>query len=273
MNLSKVKTILIVLFICVDTVLLSMIIISTKKSTEIAPEIIQSTIKVLAQNDITVDSSIIPRKNTSAEFAQADNVISDYHEFALSFLGECHAENSEYFYRGANGTMSFRGDYFEYTSAVSGSGITLDEKSAVLSAQVFLEEHGFDLSSSKVSSEIITDGYSIVFRNYKKSMPVFNSVVTAEVKNNFVSRVYGSWFNDSDENGQPSRLKNVTGVLIDFISIYKDEISTPAEISALENGYTIFENDTYHKSAVLVPVWKITLTDESYYYCDARNSE
>ena len=72
-------------------------------------------------------------------------------------------------------------------------------------------------------------------------MPVFNSVVTAEVKNNSVSRVYGSWFNESDENGQASQLKNVTGVLIDFISNYKDEISTPAEISVLENGYTIFE--------------------------------
>ncbi len=262
MNWGKVKTILIVLFFCVDAFLLSNIIISTVKSSAIPREIVQSSVQLLNQNGISISEELIPRKIHNAKYVQADNIINDYNDFSLRI-----AEGS----KTSGENVTFSNDYFSCTDLNEEYSGIKDEHTALSAAREYLSGKGFDISHTKASSQKTQSGYSITFQNYNDGLPLFNSSVTVTTDNTGITGISGSWFNITESDNQENALKNVTGILIDFMSSRND--TTPIKISGLEMGYSLFDNDTYHKSAVLIPTWKISTEDGNVFYMDARNAE
>ncbi len=270
MNWYRAKTILIILFLFADLFLLATIITSTHQQTTVTPEIIASTAKILKNQGITINTDLIPDKIVSVPYAEADNVISDYDEFAKLFLGDDFTKSEEFLYKSHTGTIKLDGDSFNYSRNIPYNDASITEKNAQNIASEFLESKGFNISDAEIGTEKTTDNFTIIFRNTTNSLPLFNSVVTVKISGSDVTAVSGSWFNVTGAKGQDSKLKAVTSALIDFIPSIT---AIPTQITELTLGYTVLDNTLYHKSAALVPVWQIKEANGNVHYPDARNPE
>lgn len=270
MNWNRAKTILIILFLLSDLFLLGNIIASTRKLTAVTPEIIESTINILKNNNISIDSTIIPKNVLSAPYAEADNVIYDFDAFSKAFLGEDAEKTEEYSYKAEAGTIHFSGDSFTYKSTTPYEPVNTDEKNARITAIDFLKSKGFDLSDAEIHTNKSTNGFTFTFNNKAGSLPLFNSVISAKVSGTDVTEVWGTWFNVTNTKGQENELKSVTSALIDFIPLAKN---IPTKVTGLCLGYTIPDSTLYHKSATLIPVWEIKEENGTVHYPDARNPE
>ena len=271
MNWGRVKTVLIILFLATDLFLLGIYMTSKHSSSTIPAQVIEDTVTVLANNNITISPDIIPRKSQSAPYAEAENVISDYATFAKKLLGD-NIQKIEYGYESPLGKITFYGDRFNYTTTtylfVSANTETVFDTAAAQDiVTTNLKRLGFDLSSATVSVKEEGISYVVTIENSVNSLPVFNSQVVATISKNGESSLSGIWFNKTESSGNDAELKKVTSALIDFIP----ELPDGSEIVKLEIGYNIFDKESFHKSATLIPVWHITCKDGSTYLLDARN--
>ena len=272
MNWGRIKTILIILFLFTDVFLAFSIFTSQKKETEISPEVVSATVEILEKHNILIDKSVISSKIAQASILQADNVISDYLEFANLVLGDGFIKESQTSFFEKDVRLTFSGDNFsfEHTSNPDVSqNFTLNE--AQKTAFSYLENLGFDTSGAKVISSSSSGGmFRIKIRDYAENMPVYSSEVEISVFKNGVHSVSGSWFNRRISSNPNNNLKSPASVLVDFASTYE---GSDAKIESAELGYSVFDNETYHKSASLIPVTKIQLNDGSEYFMDSRASE
>lgn len=269
MNWGRVKTVLIILFLCADLFLLGIYFTSIYSSSVISQNVISSTVSVLEVNGISVDASVIPQKMPKIPYTEAENVISDQNAFAKLLLGE-DLSAIDFGYESNRGTLTFFGDRFNFQANSAIEALTdaipvADEKSAKEISQKSLAQLGFDLSNATISVQKTESGYSVTFDNNANLLPIFNSRVVVTFSNHTLSSISGIWFNQSASSAN-NNLKSITAALIDFIP----EAPQGITITKIEPGYDIFDKEAYHKSAALIPVWKLTCSDESAYYIDAR---
>lgn len=273
MNWGKIKTILIILFLFTDIFLAFSIFTAQKKETEIPPEVIDATIKILSDRNISVDDSVISVKIPPAAVLQADNVISDFAEFAHSLLGDSFFEESDGVFRTSDKSLKLSGNNFdlEYLTPqnISDSGTLSEAEEFVFS---YLKEHGFNVSDAKVvSAKPEGEAYRLKICDYAENMPIYSSNIDISASKDTIMSVSGSWFNKRDSITQNSSLKNITGILVDFATSY--DASVPAKIESIELGYSVFDDATYHKAASLIPVSKIKLDNGAEYFIDSRSAE
>ncbi|MBQ7986248.1 MAG: two-component system regulatory protein YycI [Clostridia bacterium] len=271
MNWSRVKTVLIILFLCTDIFLLATYLTSKYASSTISPDVIESTVEVLENNNIKVDSAIIPQKIPSALSLDADNVISDYEAFARKVLGS-ELSAIDFGYESMAGKVTFFGDRFNFVRNTSLDVLTdlmpvTDEKMAKDVTISSLQQLGFDLENAEISTEKTDAGYTVTLENQAGSLPIFNSQVVVTLSKSGITSVSGIWFNEAPSQGGNINIKSITSALIDFIP----SVIAPAEITEIQFGYNIFDKASYHKSSTLIPVWKVTLKDGSTHLLDARN--
>lgn len=270
MSWGRIKTILIILFLFTDIFLAFSIYTANKKETNVSPEIIDSAVQILKEHNISIQKSIISSKITSAPILQANNAIEGYGDFASLILGsDDYSEESDTFTT-KYAKVSFSGDKFVYEQFIYPVENDFTSSEAQKTAFSRLKDLGFDLSGAKVVSSSEENGvFNIKIRDFYDDMPIFSSETDVVISAGTVSRISGSWFNRTG-SGQYNSLKNSASVLVDFASSYS---GSPSNITALNFGYNVFDSETYHKSASIIPVAKITLDDEAEYLIDARTSE
>lgn len=272
MNWGRIKTILIILFLFTDIFLALSIFTAQKKETQISPEVVDAAIKILADHNLSIDKSVIFPKIPQAPVLQADNVISDYSEFANLLLGDGFSQSGEYTFFTKDANLTFSGDsfQFEYISKPDVSD-SFTENEAQKSVFSYLENLGFDISGAKVVSSSLNGGmYHIKVRDYANNMPVYSSETDIFVSKDEVYSLSGSWFNRRINANAGGSLKNPAGILVDFAASYE---GAPAEIKSAELGYSVYDSNTYHRSASLIPVTKILLSGGNEYFVDSRSSE
>ena len=271
MNWSRVKTVLIILFLCTDIFLLATYLTSKYSSSSISPEVIESTVEVLENNGIWLDPSVIPQKTPEVLSLDAENIVSDLEAFAKMVLGADFSK-VDFGYESAVGKLTFFGDRFNFTKnpnfdvLVDSIPIT-DEKMAKDTAISSLQSLGFNLENAEITVKKDEAGYTVALQNFANSLPIFNSEVTVTLSKTGITSISGIWFNEAESQNGSNDIKRITSALIDFIP----DVTSPAEITEIELGYNIFDKASYHKSATLIPVWKVTLKDGTTHLLDARN--
>lgn len=300
MNWSKAKTILIILFLFTDCFLFVTFAKAIYKSNSVNSEVIASAAELLNSNGIEISNDIIPLSLRLCKYAEADNVISDYAEFAEKILGEKCEKIGGFSYKSERGEISFDGDRFEFSAntpandaeSTSGHGEVAEgegeipngdkgEKYAKKTAKNFLKSVGFDLSNS-VEIELKSGGndgdfksrnrdfeYVFTFKSKVNGLTFFDNFVTVTVTGGQISAVSGTWFNQNDTTGKNYDIRPITSPLIDLLQLE----NRPEKISAIDFGYTVSDKGEYHKSAVLVPIWVLTEEDGTDHVFDARSIE
>lgn len=273
MSWSRIKTILIILFLFTDIFLAVSIFTAQKKETQISPEVYDASIKVLESYGITLNKDATLPRISASPILQADNAVTDYDKFAQLILGEDCVLNEPLNYSSKNGKLIFSGDKFSFKSAKNDeSSESLTQKSAQKTAFSLLKELGFNMSDAKILSATENGTiWTFKIRDFAENRPVFSSEIEVTVSKSGILSLEGSWFNRKDIREQGGNIKSITGVLIDFAT--NCSYTTPAEITSVELGYSVFDSENYHKSASLIPVDRITLSDSTEYFIDARGIE
>lgn len=274
MNWSKAKTVLIVFFLIINIFLVCNIVYSANKATVITPEILASTVEVLAKNDITINSDIVSRKSSVLPYVEANNIITSNDEFAEKMLGTgCTAVgNSQY--TAPNLSLTVNGDYFSFIAAAPvcadiTSGINAEN--AQKTAAAVLDKYSVQLGRYDTEVQQNGDTYEVIFTKKIKSSYVFSSKLRVVMTAKGVSEISGVWFNEISKVtafSKKNSLNSITGVLVEFI-LNEQRPQGDITITDLNLGYYI-DGGIYHKSAVLTPAWEIVLSDGSRYYADAR---
>lgn len=272
MNWGRVKTVFIILFLISDLFLLSILINSEWKQGITSSDVIDSTVQILSANGIAINPDIIPKKVSDVPYAEAENIITGYDIFAKRLLGEDAQKTADDTFEGQSGLILYDGNSFCFKSKAEPTGGNISEKDAEHIASDFLSNNGFRLKHTHKNIRKTSAGYTVTFENTVSGLPIFNNIVTVEIQGESVTTASGIWFNLIDNRGPESDLKSITSVLIDSITNLNLSGSN-VTFDKLSLGYTIPESNTYHKSAVLVPVWEIRDTGANTYYIDARNPQ
>ena len=271
MSWGRIKTILIILFLFTDIFLAVSIFTAEKKESEISPEVYESAIAILKSNNITLGNSAVLPKVSSAPVLQTDNAVTDYDTFAHMLLGDdCVLISSEE-YSSEKGKLTFSGDRFSFNAYQNAENPeSLTQKKAQKKAFSLLKSLGFNMSDAKVISASEKGGiWTFLIRDFSGSNPVFSSEIEITFADNEIISLVGSWFNKKDTREQDGSIKSITGVLIEFAT--NCSYTVPATITSVEFGYSILDAESYHKSASLIPVDKVTLTDQKEYLIDVRS--
>lgn len=276
MNWYKAKTILIVFFIIMNSVLLGNLIYSADKATVITPEIIDATINILENNNIKIDKSIIPIKTYDIPYAEVRNIIQDYDLFVGKFFNEYIKSEDNMTYQNENQTILFYGDKFSYSLKnpdASFETTSLSDSNAIEIAKKICEFYDFDISHALTSISLSDDMFYVTVVNTINKKPIFDSTLVITLCKDGLVSINGSWFEENDSQLIKTKLslKSVTGVLVDFI-LEPNRPEYTNEITNLQLGYSTYEAETFHKTIALIPTWQISLNDGSTYYLDTRDN-
>lgn len=269
MNWSGAKSILIVFFLIINIIFFVILAETDHSIYNVDPEIMKSTVELLNKSQITVNEDIIPKKNPKIKYAEGYNVITDKLLFAKNMLGE-NALEKDGMYISDIGELSISGDSFnavyynkDYFNISGYSGINKKVRRI------------FEILEFNDIGEIISDKdgekYNIEVKNIVDGKYFFDSVLKIVMTEDRVESISGEWFSaDCGIMSGSEDIKSVTGALVDFMRENKGEAM---EITGIDIGYYKGGSEVYHRSAVLIPVWRITLSDGNLQYIDARVSQ
>lgn len=272
MNWSKVKSIMIVFLILVNLSLLSYIVYEEISENNRNAHMAQTVTALLSTRNISVDKKLVlgVSEKTSAQSIYVDNVIRDYETFSKSVLGENIVLENSNKYKSENGTISYKGDYFEIKALKD--KVLYEEKINKLNAPRIAEKYlnflGFDTKNSEKIMTQNGDNFKVSFNKKINEFPVFKIGVTIEMTEQGIHSVYGSWYNISSQNSSLLQLKSISGILVE----YMNKITGASEITDISLGYSTLESGTFHESVMLTPVWKITNKNGDILYIDAREN-
>ena len=257
MNLGRVKTFLIVLFLGINVYLL----LSTASSSEfvIDDKTVENTISILNSANISIDKAAIPKNCKNIKNIETVNTV--------------YKENL----KNANVSKLFKIDGDRFTCKVK-SGIYKDgDKKVVKEVKSFLADCGFDtgfMNFSPVKTKNGKKTFSITCS--VKGFKVFDSVINVCVTNGAFT-LDGVWYEPQSTSvmSKSTSRKNVyvTSVLIDFSANEKVKSLAPLAVKSVEQGYmsgSIY-GKTGHLTATALPYYRITDSKGNVYYYDAQD--
>lgn len=260
MNWHRAKTILICFFLFINAFLLYFNVSKSRYDSKINEQIIGYTTDILKGNGISIDPEIIPKKRLFTPQFEADNIITDYAEFAKSVLGKDAAKISDTEYSSAKGNLEFSGDSFNFTSSAPLFSGSLKRADAVS----LLDGLGIKIGDFDYEK----NGNSVILSNKANDFNIFNSEIVIE-NTDTATKISGIWFSKLGDNfPQNAELNDITSVLIDLLSS-SQKPQGETSITTLKLGYIIYEPEKYHKTLVPIPVWCIEHTGGTV-YMDAR---
>ncbi len=266
---SRVKTILIFLFLALDIFLLGYIIYSDYDETEISLTERENTVVVLKNNNIKIDAAIIPETTTALGIVEMNSIWTDSDRLATMILGRGKEKISNGVYRKDDSGFEIFEDGFFYTSNKK----NISKPSAKTVAEKLKHLH-----MNVKESDAILKNNELVFTQKIDDVPIFETEIAVKTAGDELAEVYGYWiFSDSDESiikKEEYILMSISSVLINFTEndLYN---KNGDEIVKIERGYSTgsSEPDTQHKLVSVAPAYKITLKNGDYAVYGAINGK
>ena len=252
MNLGKVKTFLIILFLGINIYLIASNFVSTRFYEDEAT--VANCIDVLKENSIELDKDIVP-------------------EYTVNLKG-IDTENAAY----TNVNVSAGKNSFKTKGNSFSCMFTPKDKDAKPEKAVmdFLKENGFEtehmnfLEAKKEGVWYITCEIS--------DYTIFDSRIKV-TKSSDSYIINGKWYEPkSDSVRSSNRQRNtvyITSVLVDMISNEEIMQNTPFKIEAIDYGYLagLPYGEAEHVSVTAVPYYRIKDNKGNTYYYDAQSGE
>lgn len=266
---SRVKTILIFLFFALDIFLFGYIMYSDYDENAVSRTEKENTAAVLKNNNIKIDTEIIPDKTGWLGIVELNSIWTDSDSLAKSVLGTGAEKISDGAYSKGKTRLDLFEDGFSYSTGVK----NITKPNAKTAAEE-LEQINISVDEKSGTAH----GNELLFTQEIDGVPIFETGISVKASKDKLAEVYGYWiFSDSGDSivkKQEARLMPATSVLINFIGsdLYD---SHGDEITKIEEGYSIGSPapDTQHKLVSVAPAYKITLKSGAYAVYDAINGE
>lgn len=247
MNLGKVKTFLIVLFLGINIYLLASMYMSSRFFVD--KDSIQATVDILSRYGITVNEETIP-------------------DYTIN-LRNIDTENTVY-------TKSFKKDSFD----ISGNNFRCEikrenkksDRGIVKEVKTFLKNSGFETKHMK----FIKSGKNRYICGYVSGYRIFDSTIKLTVEDDKYI-LSGTWFEPMSNNIR-SHLRSrstvyITDVLIDMTQNADIMANAPFEITDIDYGYLAAKpyGNGNHLTASALPYYRIKDSKGNIYYYDAQD--
>ena len=201
MHWTRVKTILIMVFIVIDIVLLSSIIMTSYTSPKIDATMIEDTINILERNNIKADKSVIPDTIQKMGMVELRNAWTDNDKAASILTGGAGAK-----------TTSFSENEFYFTDS-DPAEVTVSKdgyKQAFENMGIYADEDFIEISDGTVTAKQSIGG-SVIFET---------EVFAETAANGGIATANGYWIlfdaEGSISTKTASQLTPITSVLINF---------------------------------------------------------
>ena len=278
MNFSRVKTIFIILFACVNIVLLAVFFGQINSERKITRDAIEKTVSILENNHITVDKNLLDIAVRHASIVEVENVFAETEKLAGGVLGTgCSFDEGEGVYKSQDGLRSARieqnaMDYRASAQPFAQRGenkeialihgrdwflnlgvrtMQLEEKSfenGIFTVQAVQNIGGLDLFDSGMEMQIASDG-----------------VTSAQGFFAIVRRSGGAGRTDLE-------LRHITSVLVDLINHIQTGQETMLTITEIRLGYSL-GGDLSRKMISAVPCYRVVMDNGTMLHFDAVSGE
>ena len=262
MHWSRVKTILIIMFLCVDIILLCASFILLDGNGRINNDTILNTLQVLKNSDIFIDKKIISDKIPVLGTVETENLRADRDSFARLLLDDKTAVFKGGAYKSGEKRVTFDGAHIRGENLIKHiNPFTADN--------IKSELESLGIRAKKVLSE--TDD-AIVLRQEFDDSPVFETELTVTKDNIISGYFFAGKQTASYSKNEESRLMPVCSVLINLINIDNARGET---VTSVETGYTLGEpggNDTYTLITVF-PAYRVKTQSGKIFMFDAVSGD
>lgn len=255
MNWSRVKTILILFFLCTNLFLASVIVMSGNRVHTISDEIIHSTGEILKNNRILMDETLIPKRVSF--LPELDGIpAAEDEEWISRVLGGQAEKTGEGEYRGEHGTLSVRDQTVSFSGKIPLEKMPEGEINAIMN---FMQQCGTDRSQIRIQQSAESGVWHLT--EQVNEAELFDQGLELTVENGAIVKFSGSWLVSLKQKKGAAAQKNAAEILLDFVEM-ENRPQGELTVAALEPGYAYSET--------LYPVWRISLSDGSVYLMDAR---
>jgi len=252
MNLGKVKTFLIILFLGINIYLLYSMYFSARFFVDDAT--IKGTIDILSNYGISVNMNSVPRYTVNLRNIDTENAV--YTDSFKSTRNNCFKINGN-----------------DFSCEVNSKGIhKKGDSAAIRTIKNFLKDNGFKTKYMNFKKENDTWYIYSDIKGYK----IFDSLITLKIYEDKFT-LQGRWFEPSTSDIlSHSRERNtvyITSVLMELTQSEDIMSNTPFEITSIEFGYLAGKpyGDSSHVTATALPYYQIKDNKGNVYYYDALN--
>ncbi len=256
MEWSRVKSILICVFVLVNLFLLRVYINNNVSTVTLTEETLNNTVMALKNNNIEIDKSLISKKSPELPAFNITNKHINCRDFSL-VLWE-NAKNNGFDYFNPKDT-TFDGKTLVYKGQ-SGTDTIKDVKNKIKKTGAL---YGYKYQLTQKENTLF---FTAVYEN----MLLYDCTITAEITDGAVTITMSNWVADSFENSGYSSVITCPEALITFASEMK--FNDTFKIQSVEQGYIAGSRDNEIQTKTATPVWKIT-GNSKVYYIDMRNGD
>lgn len=256
MEWSRVKSILICVFVLVNLFLIRVYINTNVSTVTLTEETINNTVTALKNNNIKIDKDFITKKSPQLPAFNITNKHINCKDLSL-VLWENAKKNGFDYFNPENTT--FDGKNLVYKAPL-GTDTIKDVKKKIKKTGVL---YGYKYSLAEQDNSL---SYTAVAEN----MFLYDCTITAKLSDETVTITMSNWLSDSFENCGYSSVITCPEALITFASEMK--FKEMFEIVSMEKGYIAGTRNNEIQTKTATPVWKIS-GNGVIYYIDMRNGD
>ena len=249
MNLGKVKSFLIILFLGINIYLIATNFMASRFYEN--KETIDGCVQILEKSDITLDRKLVPPYTTNLKGVEAENVI-----YTNPSLG---SDKKGFKIYGNSFSMHIRDD-------------DMSDKTILR----HLKENGFDTSCMKIKKSKNKD---IKYIECKiGGYTVFDSTLKVQKKDGGIL-ISGSWYEPKSRHARANTKSRettyVTSILVNILQNEDIMKNAPFEIKSISYGYLagLPYGTGQHRTTTALPYYRIKDSKGNIYYFDASNGE
>lgn len=273
MNWGRTKTILIVLFFIVDSLLLATYLILNRSANQIGAAVIDDTVAALSAQGIHISREVIPAEKFTDYHLEMKNIANDFDSAARRFLGEDLYKISDTEYRSDLGSVTNSGGKIHFQS--SRQPVLLDSDSISgktdRMCEKYLKKMGFDSASYFMYNKLLENGiltFEIMPRYKKYKVEGVSMKIKADDMG--ILDMEGYWFFTEYADGSSAqKFCSAASVLLEFMYNTDSEGKT---VSRIDGCYYIPGKNMGTETVLPLPVYIIVCTDGSVSIFHAENA-
>lgn len=255
MEWSRVKSILICVFVVVNLILLKVYIDGNNSQIVVDDATLESTVKVLAQRNILVDKAAIPDRVSDVSIFNITNKYKSVSEYAQALHEKAKKEGYDLFNP-------------ENTSVNGSVVVYKGELQPVKKVKKALKKIGalnsYNYKCTQTQSGVL---YSVLY----DGLCVNDTYLRVDIEGEALVITMSNWLADSYKNTGFSSVQTAPEALISFANAVS--FDAPVEIQSVSQGYLAGDRRGEIQTSTAAPVWKITDKNGVGYYVDMRNGD
>ena len=270
MNWTKVKIILIILFVLINIMLVGVLYSKNTDDSHFSAQTLDEIKTILKNNDINVSDKFVSSETKTMSIPEATPIMSYESSFVKRIQDVAELdEKGNFLINGSVVSVCEDVVHFENTAEIATEGKS--EEEAKLAAEKYFSALGIDISDCFESA--IKNGNTFTLKYVQKynGLEIFGASVEAVVKGKTVSSADVIWYEISDKHIQSAKTISMAEALIDFAAD-KTRGEKGCTVISVMLGYTAQADYAESiRNTQLIPSAKITTDIGSEFFYDIRN--